>query len=396
LTATSPSISSLAGGSLRRRIAVLSTGRQDWGILRSTCRLLHEDEGFDLRLIVGGMHCSRRFGLTQRLVEEEGFTCSEVLRWIPSDRELPAQEQAGAALRMVADALERQQPEALLLVGDRLETAAAAIAATLARVPLIHLHGGEETQGAFDNALRHAITKQSHLHLVSHPKHAARVIAMGEAPATVHVVGAPGLDNLHRPDLAGQPELEDFLRIPLRSPVVLVTLHPATLGNGSALEAAAVCAMMDQVAATYVITLPNADPGNEPIRSSLIAAGAGPGRAVVEALGERRYWGLMRVADALVGNSSSALIEAPVLGLPAVNVGDRQKGRTRGANVLDAPADPGALAAAVRTALSPDFRHAARRAPSPFGDGRTGPKIIEILRAWTPPCPPVKPLIQTS
>ncbi len=380
-----------------RRIAVLSTGRQDWGILVSTCRLLSQDARFDLRLVLGGMHCSKRFGLTRRLIAEQGFAACEELYWIPDEGDVSCQAQAAAAVRMLGDALERQSPDALLLVGDRFETAGAALAATLARVPIVHLHGGEETEGAFDNVLRHSITKMSHLHLVSHAQHARRVIAMGEDPASVHVVGAPGLDNLHRADLADRQELEQYLGIALHPPLVLVTLHPATLGGDEPnREVEAVCRAMDVVDATYVITLPNTDPGNERIRGPLAAAGSRPNRTVLEALGERRYWGLMRLADAMLGNSSSALIEAPVLGLPAVNLGARQNGRLRGGNVIDAVPEAPAVAEALRTALTEKFREQARRTPSPFGNGRSGEKIVEILRQWTPPRPPVKRMREVS
>ena len=373
-----------------RRIAVLSTGRQDWGCLRELCRLLRADAQFELLMMLGGMHGAVVFGRTRDRVVAEGFTPAEELNWIPDGQPLDPERQAGDAVWMTAAALRRQRAEALVLLGDRFETAAAALGAALARVPVVHLHGGEETAGAIDNALRHAITKLSHLHFTSHPEHTARVIALGEDPATVHTVGAPGLDNLHRQDLPDRAELEQFLGLSLSPPVVLVTLHPTTLGGDPATEAAAVVGAMDAVEASYVITLPNADPGNESVRAALLAAAAQPRRKAVEALGERRFWAMMRLADAMLGNSSSAIIEAPAVGLPAVNVGDRQKGRVRGGNLLDAAPDVASVTAALRTALTPEFRARAQAAPSPFGKGGASAAIIEILRRWTPPIPPVK------
>ncbi|MFZ4764498.1 MAG: UDP-N-acetylglucosamine 2-epimerase [Roseimicrobium sp.] len=371
-------------------MAVLTTGRQDWGILRGLCKLLEQDAGFELRLMVGGMHNSSFFGRTKDIIIEEGFKISEELGWVPDAPPLLPHIQAGDALRLVAQALQRQRPDALVLLGDRFETAAAALAATLERVPLIHLHGGEETLGAMDNALRHAITKLSHLHFTSHPIHAARVIALGEDPATVHVVGAPGLDNLHRDDIPSREALEAHLGIPLHPPVVLVTLHPATLSADLATEVSAVTQAMQTVNATYVITLPNSDPGNEAIRAAMIKAADSPNSVAVEALGEKRFWSLMRESDAMLGNSSSAIIEAPALGLPAVNVGDRQKGRVRGSNVLDAKPEAGSIAAALRQALSSEFRAAAHRAPSPFGNGDASQRMMDVLRRWIPPHPPLK------
>lgn len=375
---------------MQRPIAVLSTGRQDWGILLGLCRLLREDPAFDLRLILGGMHCSVRFGLTRDLVVQAGFEPREELAWIPASGPLDASRQAGDAVWMVAGALRRQSPEALVIVGDRFETVAAAVGATLTRVPIVHLHGGEETEGAFDNAFRHAITKMSHLHFTSHKIHTARILSMGEDPATVHTVGAPGLDNLSRPDLASREELEQTLSIRLRPPVVVVTLHPATLGVDPSVEADAMISAMDSVEATYVITLPNADPGNEVMREKLMRASSKPGRVAVDALGERRFWGLLKTADAMLGNSSAALLEAPAVSLPAVNIGDRQRGRVRGQNVLDVPPVRDAIVSALRKALTPQFRLAVASAEAPFGRGGASAKIIETLREWSPPNPPVK------
>lgn len=379
------------------RLAVLTTGRQDWGILRSTCLALRDDPRFDLCLIVGGLHCAEPFGRTERLVIADGFETAERLDWIAESA--TPHGQAGRAVAAIGDALGRQSPDALLLVGDRFETAAAALAATLGRIPIVHLHGGEETAGAFDDALRHAVTKLSHLHLVSHADHARRVIAIGEAPETVHIVGAPGLDNLHRADLPGRAELEQDLGVELIPPVVVVTLHPTTLAPEgiAAAEVSAVIDAMDQVRATYVVTLPNNDPGAEPIREALRAAAQGDRRVAVDALGERQFWGMLRSADAMLGNSSAALIEAAALGLPAVNVGDRQQGRVRGDNVTDVPAaDPDAIAAALRQALTPATRQHLAGAVSPFGDGRSAPRIVAILAAWTPPHPPRKAPVAIS
>lgn len=360
---------------LSMRLAVLTTGRQDWGILRSTCIALREH----VILLAGGMHGEARFGNTAGALAADGFA-PEVLRWAGEHADAPSHLQAADATRLVGEALERHRPDALLLVGDRFETAAAALAATVARVPIIHLHGGEQTDGAFDNALRHAITKLAHLHLTSHPAHAQRVIAMGEDPSSVHVVGAPGLDNLRRTDLATRAELERDLGS-LPSPLVLVTLHPTTLSKANELDA--MLAAMDRVPATYVITLPNVDPGAAAIRTRLVEEGMRPGRLAVEALGERRYFGIMQIADAMLGNSSSGLIEAPVLRLPVVNIGERQAGRLREPNVIDSAVEMSTIAAALERALEPGFR-TSLPASSAFGDGRAAERIAAILLAWHP------------
>jgi UDP-hydrolysing UDP-N-acetyl-D-glucosamine 2-epimerase len=221
------------------------------------------------------------------------------------------------------------------------------------------------------------------LHLVSHEHHAQRVVAMGEDGTNVHVVGAPALDNLRRDDLATREELEKFLGVSLTPPVVIVTMHPATLSADADAEAAAMIAAMDRVTATYVITLPNTDPGAASIRARLVDASRKPNRCAAEALGERRYFGLLRVADAMFGNSSSGIIEAPIVRLPVVNIGDRQKGRLRGGNVLDVPASADAIVDALQHALDPAFR-ASLPETGPFGDGRSAERIVKILETWRP------------
>lgn len=383
-----------ASPSRPRRIAVLTTGRQDWGILHSTCAAIQAHPDLELRLWVGGTHLSARHGLTVDQVRGDGFAPDAEFRWLDDPSDPPADVQASAALALVGAQLRATPVDALVLTGDRLETAAAALAATVDRVPIVHLHGGEQTLGAFDDALRHAITKLSHLHLVSSEEHARRVRAMGEDPASVHVVGAPGLDAAYRTDLPTLTDLEASLGLRLTAPVVIVTVHPATLDADPASAARAVVGAMDLVPATYVVTLPNTDPGAATVRELLVGAATGERRVAVEALGEARYWGLLRIADAVLGNSSSALVEAPAVGLPAVNVGGRQAGRQRDANVLDATADATAVADALRDALTPAFHETAMTARPTLADGRAGARIADIIAAWHPPSPPTKPPIR--
>jgi UDP-hydrolysing UDP-N-acetyl-D-glucosamine 2-epimerase len=373
-----------------REIAVLTTGRQDWGILHSTSLAIAAHAGLRLRLLVGGMHLSPRYGSTVEQIRSDGFEPAAELAWLDSTIEMPPDVQAAAALAAVGAALRSGSSDALVLAGDRLETVAAAVAATVSRVPIVHLHGGEQTLGAFDDALRHAITKLSHLHLVSNEEHARRVVALGEDPASVHVVGAPGLDASFRTDLPDRAALERELGVRLRPPVVIVTVQPATLDPDPSAVVEAVVGAMVSVPATYVVTLPNTDPGAERIRNRLREAASGPGWPVVEALGEARYWGLMRIADAMLGNSSSGLLEAPAVDLPAVNVGDRQEGRRRETNAIDAPSDASAVAAALRRALDPTFRVGVAAAHPRLADGRAGARIADIIAAWRPSAPPRK------
>jgi UDP-hydrolysing UDP-N-acetyl-D-glucosamine 2-epimerase len=374
-----------------RTIALLTTGRQDWGILRSTAAALAAEPSLRLRVLAGGMHLSAAHGRTIDEVHADVDPSAEVveLRWVDG---ADAATQAARALDAVGRALADDHADALVLVGDRFETLAAALAATVARVPIVHLHGGEQTLGAFDDAIRHAITKLAHLHLVSHEEHGRRVVAMGEDPATVHVAGAPGLDAAFRDDLPDRAALEADLGIALVAPVVVVTVQPTTLAADPAAAARAVASALDEVPATYVVTLPNVDPGHEAVRDALErAAVADPRRRVaVEALGGRRYWALLRLADAMLGNSSSGILEAPAIGLPVVNVGERQAGRRRDGIVLDVVEQPAAIADALRTALEAATHERARAAIPGTADGRAGQRIASIIAAWRPPDPPRK------
>jgi UDP-N-acetylglucosamine 2-epimerase (non-hydrolysing)/GDP/UDP-N,N'-diacetylbacillosamine 2-epimerase (hydrolysing) len=369
-----------------RRLAVLTTGRQDYGILRSTILLLRRTPGFEVAVWAGGMHLQPRFGEPLVALHRDDVPVARELPFLAEPPD-PIADTA-AALAQVADALAADRPDALLLMGDRAETLAAGLAATIARVPIVHLHGGEESEGAIDNACRHALTKLSHLHLVSHRFHAERVIRMGEDPSCVVVVGAPALDHLYRDDLPGRDELGAELGLSLEPPVVLVTVHPATLGAPAREEVAAVAAAMARVPATYVVTAPNADEGGAEIADYWRGWITGRSRVtLVEALGDRRYWAMLRLVDAVLGNSSSGIIEAPALGVPVVNVGDRQRGRFRFGPVADVPAAEQAISAALGKALA-----TGRREPSDGGypPPPVAPRIVDALRRWRIPRPPRK------
>ena len=372
------------------RIAVLSTGRQDFGILRSTLLILRDAPDFELRLWIGGMHLSDRFGGSGSDVVAAGLDVSVEMDFVHEPPDAPAD--AARAIEAATDAIRHKRPEALVLVGDRHETLAVAVAATLERVPIVHLHGGEETEGAVDNAFRHALTKLSHLHLVSSDLHADRVIQMGEDPRTVRVVGAAGLDNAHRSDLPNRAELGSRLKISLNDPIVLVTVHPTTLSEQSITkEAEAITQAIENVQATYIVSLPNADAGGTEISSVLRQWARNRANvAVVPALGDRNYWGLLLIASAVLGNSSSGIIEAPAVGVPAVNVGDRQRGRTQPALVVNAKPDARAVELALNNALDPSF--SARREASTYlrSDSSAAERIIGALRDWEIPVPPRK------
>lgn len=372
------------------RLVVLTTGRQDWGILRPLCEAVRDEDAFELAILAGGMACSSVFGRIVDTIRRQGFVVDAELDWAPEAQDAVAQ--ASAAVSLVGAALRRLHPDALVLLGDRYETAAAALAATVLGIPIIHLYGGEETEGAIDNVLRHAITKMSHLHFVAHQAYADRVIQMGEDPLSVHVVGSLGVDNLLKLILPTRAELERHLGIQLERPLGLVTVHPATLSvRGHRNEVDAVIGAIRSYPATWVVTLPNADPGHEQIREAFLAlADESPHVVAVSALGEERYLGLMRLADFVLGNSSSGIMEAPSMRVPTINVGDRQKGRIRSASVIDVPCDVDAILRALARAQSGDFRAAIATQHLPFGAGDAAERIVYVLRRWTPPLAPRK------
>jgi UDP-hydrolysing UDP-N-acetyl-D-glucosamine 2-epimerase len=372
----------------RRRVAVLTTGRQDYGILRSSLHRMASDDRFDLRLWVGGMHLDQRFGRTVELIRADGLQPARELPFLHDPPDIAAD--SSAAIAAVSAAVAADRPAMLVLLGDRTETLAAAFAALVARVPVVHLHGGEESEGVLDNACRHAITKLSHLHLVSHFRHAERVIQMGEDPANVVIVGAAGLDNLYRPDLPDDAELARVLSRAIGERLVMVTMHPSTLGATSLEDAEAVAAAMAAVNATYVITAPNSDAGGDAIRSFWRGwVGARPNAVLVDALGERLYWGLMRRARVVLGNSSSGIIEAPAAGAAVINVGDRQGGRFRYGQVTDVPGNAEEIRVALAAALD-----ATRPGPTAsvggYPSGPAAPRIVEAISGWAPPNPPRK------
>jgi UDP-N-acetylglucosamine 2-epimerase (non-hydrolysing)/GDP/UDP-N,N'-diacetylbacillosamine 2-epimerase (hydrolysing) len=370
----------------RQRICVITGSRAEYGLLYWVLHDLKADPGVQMQLVATGSHLSAEHGMTVRQIEADGFVVDRrVEMLLASDSATAVAKSLGLGVIGLSDALESLQPDVVLLLGDRFEILAAAQACLLHKVPLAHIAGGDVTEGAYDESIRHAITKMAQVHFVTNEDAARRVRQMGENPQQVHVVGSPGLDHLRRRPLLGRAELQRALGAPLGQRNLLVTFHPVTLAHDDGLsefdELLAALAETGQDT-TIWFTRPNADSGGRAIASRLdVWAGQqGPRMQVHTSLGQLRYLSLMAVADAVVGNSSSGLYEAPSLGVPTVNIGDRQRGRLAAASVLHCAAQRAAITASIRQALSLDCRGTV----NPYGDGHSAARIVAALRALPP------------
>ena len=364
-----------------RKIAVVTVGRSDYGLLRAVLREIAATRGLSLRLIVAGAHLERSQGLTVREILADGWQPAARVKVPSADTPEGVSRAMGAACAGFARAYARLEPDFIVVLGDRYEMHAAALAALPFTIPVAHLHGGELTHGAFDDSLRHSITKLSHLHLTANRAYARRVRQLGEDPRRIFVTGSPAIDNIRSTPLLSRPELEADLGLDLGRPTLLVTFHPTTLEwRDAQRQTRELMAALAASGLQAVVTMPNADTGNAAVRRLLRAFAAGRRETrLVESLGSRRYLSLMAHAAAMLGNSSSGLVEAPSFRLPAVNVGTRQGGRLRARNVVDCGCGRAEILRALRRALSPAFRASLRGMSSPYGDGRAAPRVARLL-----------------
>lgn len=368
-------------------IAVFTGTRAEYGLLYWLMKDIAADPELDLRLIVSGTHLSPEFGLTYQQIEQDGFKIDERIEMLlSSDTSVGVVKSMGVALLGLADALARQQPDVLVILGDRFEALAAAQAAMLQRIPVAHLHGGEITEGAYDDAIRHAITKLSYLHFTAAEPYRQRVIQLGEAPDRVFNVGAVGLDHIAKTPLLSMDELQTSLGFVLHSSFFVVTYHPVTLADEPAEESfRALLAALDQFPDHQVIlTYPNADDGGRTIIPLLEQyATANPTRVLaIPSLGYRRYLSAVKHSAAVIGNSSSGIIEVPSLGVPTVNIGQRQQGRLAAQSVLHCEANGVAIAQCIAQALQPMVPSAFI---NPYGAGDASSQIVACLKRLTTP-----------
>jgi GDP/UDP-N,N'-diacetylbacillosamine 2-epimerase (hydrolysing) len=342
------------------------------------------DTEMDLQLIVTGMHLSPEFGLTYKEIEKEFPISKKIEMLLSSDTPVGISKSMGLAQISFAEAYAELNPDIVVVLGDRFEIFSAAAAAMIARIPIAHLHGGETTEGAFDESIRHSITKMSHLHFVATEAYRRRVIQLGEDPAKVFNFGAPGLDNIDKLPMLGRDELENSLGFKLGKRNLLVTFHPATLELNTAKEQfQQLLTALDELKDTHIIfTKANADTDGRVINAMIdgyVMKNSNKSIAFTS-LGQLRYLSALQHVDAVVGNSSSGLIEAPSFRIGTINIGDRQKGRIKADSVIDCAPNRVEIQGALSKLNLPEFQNHLRQVKNPYGEAGASKKIAETLR----------------
>lgn len=368
---------------IQKKICVVSGTRADYGLLYWVMKLIQSDSDLELQIIVTGMHLSTEFGLTYQEIEQDGFIINEKVEMLlSSDSSKGVTKSLGLGVIGFADAFERLQPDIIILLGDRYEILAAAEAALIAKIPIAHIAGGDITEGAFDEAIRHSITKMSHLHFVTNELSRQRVRQLGENPEHIYNVGSPGIDRIKRLKLLSRDELERDLGFQFKAKNFLVTFHPTTLGIKSAGEEfKEILNALDFFCPDVglIFTMPNSDPEGHMIMQLLEKfANEHPNSKVYTSLGQLRYLSTIGIVDVVVGNSSSGLYEVPSFKKPTVNIGERQKGRLEASSVISCECKKEVIIKAIKEALIKDCSDTI----NPYGDGDSSIKIINVLKQF--------------
>lgn len=360
---------------------MITTSRADYSHLYWPLRELNNQPDVELGVFALGPHLSPNFGATIAEIERDGFpVLGRIECLLSSDTDTGMAKTIGLAILSLADALTAWRPDLLLVIADRYEMLAPAAVALALRIPMAHIEGGEISQGAIDDAVRNALTKLAHIHFTSTETARRRVIAMGEESWRVHHAGAPSLDHLRRSKLLTRSALEERLGVTLSSPTLLAAWHPVTILRDTNAEAEALFEALAQAPGQLIFVYPNTDAGSYALieRARELATVRADTHIFVN-LDAVTYWSLLQQVDAMIGNSSSGIMEAASFALPVVNVGIRQQGRERARNVMDVSADAGAIGAAIERALSVDFRKGLAGMTNPYGDGTAAEAIVSVL-----------------
>jgi UDP-N-acetyl-D-glucosamine 2-epimerase, UDP-hydrolysing len=370
-----------------KKVCVLTSTRAEYGLLKPLLMQIAQDEALELNVVATGAHLSPEFGLTYKVIEEDGFAVTEKIEiQLSSDTAVGVSKTMALAMSGFAECFARIKPDMAVVLGDRYEMFAAVAAAAVANVPVAHIAGGETTQGAFDEAFRHSITKMSYLHFASTEEYRRRVIQLGEQPDRVYCVGALGVENIKKMVLLKKKELEREIGFSLEGRYALITFHPVTLEKQTAaLQFENLLRALDQAPDLKVIfTKANADTDGRVI-NAMIDAYAEKNKdrvATYTSLGQLKYLSAMKYADVVVGNSSSGIVEAPAMGVPTLNIGDRQKGRIMGESIVNCPPETRAILDALKSCLVPEFQEKIRQLPNPYGEGGTSNQIKEVIKEY--------------
>lgn len=371
---------------MKKHICVVTATRAEYGLLGPIIKKIENDKELCLSVVVTGMHLSPEFGLTYQEIEKDGIHIEKKIEILLSaDTPAAISKSMGVAMMGFADYFAEVNPDAVILLGDRYEILAVACSAMNEHIPIIHLHGGETTEGLIDEAIRHSITKMSYLHFTSTESYRRRVIQMGENPDRVFNVGAMGVENVYNTELYSLSDLEKSIGYKLGNRYAVGTFHPVTLENATAeKQMVELLKALDKNSnIKYLFTKANADTNGRVINELLEDyANKHNNVILVDSLGMRKYLSALKYAMFVIGNSSSGLIEAPSFHIPTINIGDRQKGRIAGDTIIQCEPEIEAIDKAIHRALSEEFRDKIAGANNPYGDGNTSDKIIEIVKAY--------------
>lgn len=369
---------------MSRKICVITGSRAEYGLLYWVMRGIAQDPDLTLQIIVTGMHLAPEFGYTYQQIEQDGFTIDrKVEMLLSSDSPVGIAKSMGLGMIGFADAFNQLQPELIVVLGDRFEIFSAVSAALVACIPVAHIHGGETTEGAFDEALRHSITKMSHLHFVAAEPYRQRVIQLGEQPEQVFLVGGLGIDSIKRMQLLDSVALEKSLDLKLGERNLLITFHPVTLEKATAAEQMTeLLAAFETLKNTQLIfTLPNADTDGRILANMIEQFVAKHSNAhAYTSLGQLRYYSCISHVDGVVGNSSSGLLEAPSFKKGTINIGDRQEGRLQASSVINSKPERTSIMAALERLYSKDFQENLIHTVNPYGEGGASERIINVLK----------------
>lgn len=371
---------------MKKVISVLTATRAEYGLLKPLINKLNKVGEFDVRVVVTGAHLSSEFGLTYKEIEKDGIKIDEKIEILLSaDTPSAISKSMGLAMISFADYFEKLKPDMFIVLGDRYETLAIATVAMNQRIPIAHLHGGETTEGAIDEYIRHAITKMSYLHFTSTEEYRNRVIQLGENPERVFSVGAIGIENILNEKLMSKLELEKSINFVLDRPYAIVTFHPVTLEDNKSKEQ--IKELLDSLETfndmKFIFTKANADSGGRVINQMIDDYVNSHENAIAfNSLGVTRYLSALKYCTIVIGNSSSGLLEVPSFGIPTINIGDRQKGRLQADSIINCEPIKEDIEKAIKVALSEQFKRKAKNTINPYGDGNTSDKIVKIIREF--------------